>query len=343
MESASDPTADARAIIDANLYMVLATADERGARGRRWRLLRATGISRALLGLASGARHSRNLQARPQLGIVIFDSSVPIGTGRGVYISAVAERCHGRRRNRDRRLLSAVAGARRQRVDTGARSGAGDTAPLPRDGREIDVLGEGDQRVRVSLRRQALVRSRSWSSSWAASSTSLCRHSAARYTQAISPDRWTRRVPVDEGIPRFRLVGRAFGQAEVPLGVVRPGMRGEERVSDLGVGLRLSPFAPEHVLATADQPPRAAATARSFSAYEATAGSSRLPDADRSRRPPACAVHPHGPRHALERARPEVVEHDIVGAAAQQAPSPTSTSEGAARDAIRAAMITVSP
>src|SRR3712207_9585187 len=36
------------------------------------------------------ARHSRNLAVRPRKGIVIFDSRAPIGTGQGVYMSAVA-------------------------------------------------------------------------------------------------------------------------------------------------------------------------------------------------------------------------------------------------------------
>lgn len=40
---------------------------------------------------------------------------------------------------------------------------------------------------------QALVSSRCCRSSWAASSTSLWRHSAARYWYAIRPMRWTRR------------------------------------------------------------------------------------------------------------------------------------------------------
>ena len=39
--------------------------------------------------------HSRNLVARPQVSIVIFDSSVPIGTGQGVYVAAVAEEVTG--------------------------------------------------------------------------------------------------------------------------------------------------------------------------------------------------------------------------------------------------------
>ena len=40
---------------------------------------------------------------------------------------------------------------------------------------------------------QPLTSSRCWRRSWAASSTCLWRHSAARYWQAISPVRWTRR------------------------------------------------------------------------------------------------------------------------------------------------------
>ena len=35
-------------------------------------------------------RHWRNLAARPQVGIAIFDSTQPAGTGKGVYLSAVA-------------------------------------------------------------------------------------------------------------------------------------------------------------------------------------------------------------------------------------------------------------
>ena len=36
------------------------------------------------------ATHSRNVAVRPEVGIVIFDSQVPIGTGRGVYLRAAA-------------------------------------------------------------------------------------------------------------------------------------------------------------------------------------------------------------------------------------------------------------
>lgn len=36
------------------------------------------------------ARHSRNIAARPEIAIVIFDSTAPIGHGQAVYISAHA-------------------------------------------------------------------------------------------------------------------------------------------------------------------------------------------------------------------------------------------------------------
>jgi uncharacterized protein YhbP (UPF0306 family) len=88
MTDERDPAAVARAIVDASLYMVLATAD---ADGRPW----ASPVYYAPVEYrefywvsAPDARHSRNLEARPDLSIAIFDSSVAIGTGRGVYMSA---------------------------------------------------------------------------------------------------------------------------------------------------------------------------------------------------------------------------------------------------------------
>ena len=87
---AHDPAGVARAIIDANLYMVLGTADRDG---RPW----VSPVYYAPAGYAEfywvsypEARHSRNLAVRPRIGIVIFDSRAPIGTGQGVYMSAVA-------------------------------------------------------------------------------------------------------------------------------------------------------------------------------------------------------------------------------------------------------------
>jgi hypothetical protein len=38
-----------------------------------------------------GTTHSRNIAARPEASIVVFDSQVPISTGRAVYVSAGAQ------------------------------------------------------------------------------------------------------------------------------------------------------------------------------------------------------------------------------------------------------------
>jgi uncharacterized protein YhbP (UPF0306 family) len=95
-----DPAANARAIVDANLYMVLGTADDDG---RPWvsPVYYAPAAYREFFWVsAPEARHSRNIEARPEVSIVVFDSSVPIGTGRGVYLSAVAEQLVGDERAR---------------------------------------------------------------------------------------------------------------------------------------------------------------------------------------------------------------------------------------------------
>ncbi len=92
---ASDAGAVARQIIDANLYMVLATAD---ADGRPWATpvyFAHSGYGEFLWVSSPDRTHSRNIAARPQVGIVVFDSSVPIGTGQGVYMQAEAEEVTG--------------------------------------------------------------------------------------------------------------------------------------------------------------------------------------------------------------------------------------------------------
>jgi hypothetical protein len=80
----------AQAIIDASLYLVLATAD--GA-GRPWSspvYFAHDGYGAFLWVSAQDAVHSRNIAVRPQVGIVIFDSHAAISTGQGVYMSAIA-------------------------------------------------------------------------------------------------------------------------------------------------------------------------------------------------------------------------------------------------------------
>jgi uncharacterized protein YhbP (UPF0306 family) len=85
----------ARDIIDSNAYMTLATADENG---RPWASpvwYAAEGYAHFYWVSSPEARHSRNLAARPEVGVVIFDSQAPVGTGQGVYMSAIAEELAG--------------------------------------------------------------------------------------------------------------------------------------------------------------------------------------------------------------------------------------------------------
>jgi hypothetical protein len=81
----ADLGAHARAIIEANLYLTLGTADRDG---RPWTspVYFAPGGDREFYWLsATDARHSRNLAERPQVSLVIFDSTVPPYHGRAVY------------------------------------------------------------------------------------------------------------------------------------------------------------------------------------------------------------------------------------------------------------------
>jgi nitroimidazol reductase NimA-like FMN-containing flavoprotein (pyridoxamine 5'-phosphate oxidase superfamily) len=86
-----DLTALGRTIVDEALYLVLGTAD---ADGRPWAApvyFAHDGYREFVWVSKPGAQHSRNIEARPEVSIVVFDSSVPIGTGRGaVYMPATA-------------------------------------------------------------------------------------------------------------------------------------------------------------------------------------------------------------------------------------------------------------
>ena len=85
----------ARDIIDSNAYMTLATADENGRPRASPVWYAAEGYAHFYWVSSPEARHSRNLAARPEVGVVIFDSQAPVGTGQGVYMSAIAEELAG--------------------------------------------------------------------------------------------------------------------------------------------------------------------------------------------------------------------------------------------------------
>jgi pyridoxamine 5'-phosphate oxidase-like protein len=81
----------ARAIIDANVYMTLGTADERG---NPWvsPVFYAASEYRDFYWISSPqATQCLNIAKRPRVSVVIFDSRIPVGQGQAVYMSATAE------------------------------------------------------------------------------------------------------------------------------------------------------------------------------------------------------------------------------------------------------------
>jgi nitroimidazol reductase NimA-like FMN-containing flavoprotein (pyridoxamine 5'-phosphate oxidase superfamily) len=107
---------EVRAVVAANAYMTLATAD---GDGRPW----ATPVWFAPSDLKEfvwvsrpGARHSRNIATRPAVGIAIFDSTVAVGGAAAVYVEAeAAEVAPG-----DRAAALAVYNVRTQEQDIGS-------------------------------------------------------------------------------------------------------------------------------------------------------------------------------------------------------------------------------
>jgi nitroimidazol reductase NimA-like FMN-containing flavoprotein (pyridoxamine 5'-phosphate oxidase superfamily) len=99
MPSGADPAAIATAVIGSNHYMTLSTAD---AQGRPW----ATPVwfahaDREFIWISRpDARHSHNLAARPELAIVIFDSTVSPQGRQAVYVEAVARELSDQERGR---------------------------------------------------------------------------------------------------------------------------------------------------------------------------------------------------------------------------------------------------
>jgi nitroimidazol reductase NimA-like FMN-containing flavoprotein (pyridoxamine 5'-phosphate oxidase superfamily) len=88
--SQPDLDALARRVIDANVYMTLGTLDPDGA-PRLSPVFYTPARYTDFYWLSSPvAHHSRNLAQRPQIQIVIFDSTVDIGEGEAVYVTGTA-------------------------------------------------------------------------------------------------------------------------------------------------------------------------------------------------------------------------------------------------------------
>jgi Pyridoxamine 5'-phosphate oxidase len=93
--SAHDPGAVARAVFAGNRYMTLGTTDEHGHPWVSPVWLARSGYGELFWVSSPHAHHSRNLAARPQVSIVVFDSQVPVGSAAAVYMQAVARELTG--------------------------------------------------------------------------------------------------------------------------------------------------------------------------------------------------------------------------------------------------------
>ncbi|CAN5775012.1 hypothetical protein BH18ACT17_BH18ACT17_09370 [soil metagenome] len=71
--------------------MVLATADAEGVPWASPVYFAADGYRDFYWVSTPAATHSQNVAARPQVGIVVFDSGAAVGDGQGVYMRADAE------------------------------------------------------------------------------------------------------------------------------------------------------------------------------------------------------------------------------------------------------------
>jgi len=148
----TDLVASAKTIIDSNQFMTLATADREG---RPWASpvwFAHEGYTRFVWVSKPEARHSRNLVERPEAGIVIFDSTLPMGNGQGVYVEAEVEQLEEDRAERAIAVFSS-----RSRECGGREWTVADVRPGTRlrlylaTASAQFVLGPNDERIVVSL------------------------------------------------------------------------------------------------------------------------------------------------------------------------------------------------
>src|SRR5215217_456357 len=148
----ADHVAVARQLIESVQYMTLATSDEAGVPWASPVWFAHDEYTRFLWVSKPDARHSANLAARPEAGIVIFDSTVPMGTGQAVYVEATVELLEGEAEERGIDVFSA-----RSQSNGGPVWTPDDVRPpaplrLYRATASAHyVLGANDERVAVSL------------------------------------------------------------------------------------------------------------------------------------------------------------------------------------------------
>ncbi len=102
-----DLEAKGRQLVDEIVYMVLGTADADGRPLISPVWFAHAGYSDFFWVSAPKASHSRNIAARAEVFIVVFDSTQQIGAGRGVYVEADAAELSGEELERGIAVFSA--------------------------------------------------------------------------------------------------------------------------------------------------------------------------------------------------------------------------------------------
>lgn len=90
--SLRDLGAMARRVIDGSQYMTLGTSDADGRPRLSPVYYTCARYSDFYWVSSPSSQHSRNVEQRPEVEIVIFDSTAPVGRGEAVYIAASATR-----------------------------------------------------------------------------------------------------------------------------------------------------------------------------------------------------------------------------------------------------------
>jgi hypothetical protein len=153
MSQQHDHAARGQEIIDRNLYMVLATADRSGQPWASPVYYAPSGYREFFWVSRPEATHSVNLRDRRNVGIAIFDSTVPINTGGGLYISGVARELPAHETPEGLAIF-----AKRSRSHGGEKLTVDDVREpahlrlYQATAEAIYVLDEDDQRIEVDLR-----------------------------------------------------------------------------------------------------------------------------------------------------------------------------------------------
>ena len=143
----------AAAIVAANRYMVLSTADPDGTPWVSPVWFATTDGVEFLWISKPGTRHSANIRARPEIAIVIFDSSVASDDATALYVSARAEALDGAERDRCIQIYAGESVAQGLNDFTAEDVADGARWRLYRAvATERSVLGPGDERLPVAPR-----------------------------------------------------------------------------------------------------------------------------------------------------------------------------------------------